>query len=72
MATSNLTRLSINVNQDTAQALRDLAKQNETTVTEIVRRAVAVYKFFDEAEDAHKTIQLVDQDKNVTAVQMLV
>ncbi len=65
------TRLSVNINDETAKALRTLAEEEGTTVTEIVRRAVSVYKFFDDAKDDDKTIQLVDKDNNVTAVQMV-
>lgn len=65
------TRLNVNINDDTARALRDLAEEESTSVTEIVRRAVSVYKFFDDARDEGKTIQLIDQDSNVTSVQLV-
>lgn len=66
------TRLSVNINDETARALRELAEQDETTVTEIVRRAVSVYRFFDEARDKGQTIQLVDpKSHDVTAVHMV-
>lgn len=65
------TRLNVNVNDATAAALRDLAAEEGTTVTEIVRRAVSVYKFFDDARDQNKTIQLVDEDEGVTTIQMV-
>lgn len=65
------TRLSVNINDETADALRQLAEEDGTTITEVVRRAVSVYKFFDDAKDAGKTIQLIDRDEKVTAVQML-
>jgi hypothetical protein len=66
-----MTRLSVNINDDTAAALRSLAEEDGVTITEVVRRAVSVYKFFDEAKDAGKTIQLVDRDEKVTSVQMV-
>lgn len=66
-----MTRLSVNINDDTAAALRSLAEEDGVTITEVVRRAVSVYKFFDEAKEAGKTIQLVDRDEKVTAVQMV-
>ena len=65
------TRLRVNINDETAAALRNLAKEEDTTVTEMVRRAVSVYKFFDDARDEGKTIQLVGKDESVTAVQMI-
>ena len=66
------TRLSININDDTAKALRDVAEREDTSVTEIVRRAVSVYKFFYDEDQAGKEIQLVDaRNEKVTAVQMV-
>lgn len=65
------TRLNVNINDDTAEALREMAADEGTTVTEIVRRAVSVYKFFDEARDQNKTIQLVGEDEKVTAIQLV-
>lgn len=66
------TRLNVNLNDDTARALRDLAAEQGTTVTEIVRRAVSVYKFFDDARDEGKSIQLVDRStQRTTDVQLV-
>ena len=66
------TRLSININDETAQALRELADESGTTVTEVVRRAVSVYKFFDDARDEVKTIQLVSpNEEKVTQIQLV-
>lgn len=54
------TRLNVNINDETAAALRDLAERRQTTVTEIVRRAVSVYKFVeDEVVNGGKTLKLV-------------
>jgi len=67
------TRLSVNINDATAEALRELAGSEDTSVTEIVRRAVSVYKYFHDETGAGKNIQLVDQedDKKVVAVQLV-
>ena len=60
------TRLSVNITDDTARALRELAERNQTSVTDIVRRAVSVYKFVaDEVEDGKK-VQLADDREVVT------
>ncbi len=40
-----MTRLEVNINDETALALRQLAALHNTNVTEVVRRAVSVYKF---------------------------
>jgi predicted transcriptional regulator len=66
------TRLSININDETAAALQELAKKRGVSVTEIVRRAVSVYKFVeDEVSDGDKTLQLVDNQDRVTQLAIL-
>lgn len=66
------TRLSVNINDETAAALKELAARRDTSVTEIVRRAVAVYKFVeDEVGQGGKSLQLIDANDNVTAVHMV-
>lgn len=66
------TRLSVNINDETAEALKDLAERRGTSVTEVVRRAVAVYKFVeDEVGLQGKTMQLVDDKDRVTTVAMV-
>ena len=57
-------RLSVNVNDETQHALEDLAERKNTTVTEIVRRAVSVYKFIGPMiEKPGVIIRLVDIPK---------
>lgn len=66
------TRLNVNINEETAAALRELAARRDTSVTEIVRRSVAVYKFVeDEVGAGGKTLQVVDADETVTSIQMV-
>ena len=66
------TRLHVNVNDETAAALRGLAAKRQTSVTEIVRRAVSVYKFVeDEVVDGDKTLKLVRPDGAETVVTVL-
>lgn len=66
-------RLSVNINDETEQALKELAERRGTTVTEIVRRAVSVYKFVeDEVGRDGKALQIVDrQNDTVTSVAMI-
>lgn len=66
-------RLSVNINDETEQALKELAERRGTTVTEIVRRAVSVYKFVeDEVGRNGKALQLVDREnETVTSVAMI-
>lgn len=61
------TRLSVNINEETARALRELAERHDTSVTDIVRRAVAVYKFVeDETRDGDKQMKLVGDNETTT------
>jgi hypothetical protein len=59
-------RLSININSETEAALRDLSQREEASVTEIVRRAIGVYKFVSDEVVKGKTLQLVDDDEITT------
>ena len=59
-------RLSVNINDETAAALEQLARIRQTTVTKIVRRAVSVYKFIEDETAKGKTLQLADADEVVT------
>lgn len=71
--TTRTTRLSINISEDTAEALKRLAMSHDTSVTNIVRRAVGVYDFLDEElEDKTRTLQIVDKAKSeVTTVAIV-
>lgn len=40
------TTLRINLNDETAITIKTLAEENDTSVTDIVHRAVSVYNFF--------------------------
>lgn len=67
------TRLSVNINDETDAALRELAARRGTSVTDVVRRAVSVYKFIeDEVGENHKTLQLRDRSTDeVTTIAMV-
>lgn len=59
---AQVTRLSINISEDTAAALRELAAKHDMTVTDVVRRVVGVYKYLeDETKDNSKRLQIVDR-----------
>ncbi|MFI7166900.1 ribbon-helix-helix protein, CopG family [Rhodococcus erythropolis] len=54
-------RLSVNLNDEVAEALKDIAEKRGLTATEAVRRAIAWYKFIDdEVVEGGRKIQLVD------------
>jgi len=64
-------RLSINISEDTALALKTLANEHETSVTDIVRRAVAVYDYIETQTKDDKRLQLVDKNNHVTTVALV-
>lgn len=45
MSRSDLTRLSVNMNPETTQAIRDYMQKHDVTATEAVRRAVSLMAF---------------------------
>jgi hypothetical protein len=68
----NLTRLSVNINDETARALRELSARKDLTITEIIRRSVSVYKYFeDEVNMKGSSVELIDASGNwVTKVKL--
>lgn len=63
---SETTRLSVNINAETAEFLRTAGEREGRSITEIIRRAVGLYKFvvYDEAgavyiEDANGALSKV-------------
>ncbi|GAA4453020.1 ribbon-helix-helix protein, CopG family [Phytohabitans houttuyneae] len=54
-------RLSVNISSTTAESLRELAARNQTSLTEIVRRAVAVLKLLDDEQRAGSELRLVNR-----------
>ena len=66
------TRLSVNISNDTARVLRDLAERNETSVTDIIRRAVSVYKLVEDEVAEGKSVQIVDREENEIVTLALV
>ncbi len=68
----DLTRLSVNMNQDTATALRQQAARHGITYTETIRRAISIAKFVDDERLDGRTIVSMDGDgKNAREWVML-
>lgn len=63
-----LSRLTVNVNVETRRALEDLARKRETTVTEVVRTAVGLYKFVDDHQTAGDRVQVTTANGPETIV----
>jgi hypothetical protein len=47
-APSEVRRLSVNVASDVGDAIDQLAKRHGTTITDVIRRAVSIYKYIDD------------------------
>lgn len=55
-------RLSVNMNDETALALREIADYYGITVTEAVRRAISVAKFIDDKTREGSTVLVEDRN----------
>jgi hypothetical protein len=63
-------RLSVNVALDVAEAIEDLASRHQTTITDVIRRAVSAYKFIDdEVTDGGKI--LIERGGTIREVKFL-
>ncbi len=58
-------KLSVNVSQEAADALRELAQQRGTTMTEVLRHAIATERFLQE-ETRKKSKILLEDDSGRT------
>lgn len=60
-----LVRLNVNLNKESAAALRELADTQGISFTEAVRRAIAVYKYVSDEQEQGRKIQTMDsKEKN--------
>jgi len=66
-----LVRLSVNLNQESADALKAVSEKKGISYTEAVRRAIAIGKFVDDAVAVGSTIQVVDANGNVREAVLL-
>ena len=64
-------RLNINISSRTASALRRLSETRESTVTETVRRAIAVLDFIEDEVDSGGTIQVHYPDGTVKQLALV-
>jgi len=59
---SDLVRLNVNLNKETAAALKEIADERGISLTEAIRRAVSVLKFVSDEQAAGRKIQAMEQD----------
>lgn len=58
-----LVRLNVNMNKETAAALKELTDKHGISFTEAVRRAIAVYQFIDHEKDQGGKVFVTDADE---------
>ena len=67
-----LVRLNVNLNRETAEALKEIAEERGISATEAVRRAISIYKYIDdEVQDGRKVITSDQENKNVKELVLL-
>ncbi len=57
------TRLSVNLNREAGEALKEIAERRGMSITETVRRAIGALKFVENEIQQGKTIQTTDGKK---------
>lgn len=57
------TRLSVNMTDETANALEELATHQHISRTEVIRRAVALMKFIEDEQDRGRKVLTMDSDE---------
>ena len=60
---TGIVRLNVNLNAETAAALRKIADDRDISFTEAVRRAISVYDYIDNETKAGRRVQTTDQDR---------
>ncbi|GAB1516803.1 ribbon-helix-helix protein, CopG family [Actinophytocola sp. KF-1] len=63
-SSKSTTKLTVNLSQEVVDILRDLADREGTTMTEVLRRAIAVQKYLADEQDEGKNILIEDPEKN--------
>jgi hypothetical protein len=56
-------RLSVNLNPDAARALAEITRRRSISITEAVRRAIAVYDYIDRLDPERQRVQVVEGDQ---------
>jgi hypothetical protein len=65
-------RLSINLSSSAMTALRELSLRKGTSVTEMVRRAIALLKLVEDAEQEGQEVQVYDpKSDKVRTIQFI-
>ncbi len=73
MGSATTTRLNVNINRATADALRGLAEKHGVTVTDIVRQATGLYQVIDEElSDPDQVLEIRNKKtKEVSRIRLI-
>ena len=58
-------KLSVNLSREVVEALKDIAQEQGTTVTEALRKAISTEKFLRDAAKEGAKVLIEDKDKSV-------
>jgi predicted transcriptional regulator len=61
-------KTTISLPPDAAEALRALAEERNTTLAEVIRRAISVDKYLGDAKKAGSRLLLEDADKTIKEI----
>jgi hypothetical protein len=64
-------RLSINLSAESAETLRTLIRRKGLTITEGIRRAIAVWKFVEDENSSGNQLAVIEQDGSIRKVVLL-
>jgi len=64
-------RLSVNLSFETAETFRELIARKGMSITEGIRRAIAVWKFIEDEKSRGNEIAVIEQDDTVRKVILL-
>ena len=53
-------KISVNLSVEVIRALKEMAKQQNVTMTEVLRRSISIYKFLSDSAGDGKVVLLED------------
>lgn len=62
MADEKAVRLSINISQEASQVIKTISSKKGVSITEAIRQAISVWKYFEEARERGAVIQLKENN----------
>jgi len=64
-------RLSVNLSIETAEIFRSLIERKGLSISEGIRRAIAVWKFLEDEQSRGNQVAVIEQDDTVRKVVLL-